>query len=77
MVKKIKYLLVYLLLSLFINTYSIAEENPDLNPSSSGGAVLVESPMNDVEKFLSQKKWKKGRNIKPDGTEFYIAVGNG
>jgi len=77
MVKKIKYLLVYLLLSLFINSYSFAEENPDLNPSSSGGAVLVESPMNDAEDFLRKKKWKKGRNVKPDGTEFYIAVGNG
>ena len=66
MVKKIKYLSVVILLSLYFSSYSIAEENPDLNPSSSGGAVLVESPMNDVEKFLSQKKWKKGRNIKPN-----------
>tara|TARA_B100001175_G_C19445700_1_gene608646 strand:- start:33 stop:1352 length:1320 start_codon:yes stop_codon:yes gene_type:complete len=77
MVKKIKYLSVVILLSLFFSSYSIAEENPDLNPSSSGGAVLVQSPMNDAEKFLSQKKWKKGRNIKPDGTEFYIVVGIG
>ena len=77
MVKKIKYLSVVILLSLYFSSYSIAEENPDLNPSSSGGAVLVESPMNDVEKFLSQKKWKKGRNIKPNGDEFYITVGFG
>ena len=56
MVKKIKYLSVVILLSLFFSSYSIAEENPDLNPSSSGGAVLVESPMNDAEKFANHAK---------------------
>ena len=41
MVKKIKYLSVFLLLALFISKNSIAEDNPDLNPDSSGGAKFV------------------------------------
>ena len=77
MVKKIKYLLVYLLLSLFINSYSFSEENPDLDPSSSGGSSFVKNPRSDVDKFLKSKNMKRGRNIKKDGTPYFVYVGVG
>ena len=51
MVKKIKYLSVFLLLALFISKNSIAEDNPDLNPDSSGGAKFVSIPKNAAKKF--------------------------
>ena len=62
---------------LFISANSQAEENPDLNPASSGGAVFVQTPRSDVDKFLNSKKWKRGRNVKADGTPFFIFVGDG
>ena len=65
--KFINYIIICIFI--FINS-SIAEENPDLNPSSSGGAVFVKTPRSDVDKFLNSKNMKRGRNTKSDGTHF-------
>ena len=77
MVIKIKHFLIFLFLTLFINSHSFAEENPDLNPSSSGGSSFVKNPRSDVDKFLKSKNMKKGRNIKKDGTPYFVYVGVG
>ena len=64
-------------LSLLIATNAYSEENPDLDPSSSGGSVFVKSPRSDVDKFLKSKNMKRGRNTKKDGTPYFIFVGDG
>ena len=69
------YLTIILCCLLSANTY--AEENPDLNPASSGGSSFVQSPRSDVDKFLKSKGMKRGRNVKKDGTPFFVFVGDG
>ena len=69
------YLTIILCCLLSVNTY--AEENPDLNPASSGGSSFVQSPRSDVDKFLKSKGMKRGRNVKKDGTPFFVFVGDG
>ena len=69
------YLTIILCFLISANTY--AEENPDLNPASSGGSSFVQSPRSDVDKFLKSKNMKKGRNVKKDGTPFFVFVGDG
>ena len=72
--KFINYLIICIFI--FINS-ALSEENPDLNPSSSGGAVFVKTPRSDVDKFLNSKNMKRGRNTKSDGTPFFVFVGDG
>ena len=72
--KFINYLIICIFI--FINS-TLSEENPDLNPSSSGGAVFVKTPRSDVDKFLNSKNMKRGRNTKSDGTPFFVFVGDG
>ena len=74
--KLIKYYLTLILCSL-ISVNSYAEDNPDLNPASSGGATFVENVRSDVDKFLKSKGMKRGRNVKKDGTPFFVTVGDG
>lgn len=69
------YLTIILCCLLSANTY--AEENPDLNPASSGGATFVKNVRSDVDKFLKSKGMKRGRNVKKDGSTFIVAVGDG
>ncbi len=69
------YLTIFLCCLLSANSY--AEENPDLNPASSGGSSFVQSPRSDVDKFLKSKGMKRGRNVKKDGTPFFVFVGDG
>ena len=69
------YLTIILCFLISANTY--AEENPDLNPASSGGSSFVQSPRSDVDKFLKSKNMKRGRNVKKDGTPFFVFVGDG
>ena len=77
MVKKIKYLRVFLLLALFINNNSIAEDNPDLNPDSSGGAKFVSIPKNAAKKFIKEKGFREGLNKRADGSHLFITIGQG
>jgi|TARA_B110000211_G_scaffold132041_1_gene151511 hypothetical protein len=77
MVKKIRYLSVFLFLTLFINSYSIAEENPDLNPSSSGGAKFVSIPKDAAKKFIKDKGFRVGLNKRADGSHLFITIGQG
>jgi len=74
--KLIKFYLTLILCSL-ISVNSYAEDNPDLNPASSGGATFVKNVRSDVDKFLKSKGMKRGRNVKKDGTPFFVAVGDG
>ena len=74
--KLIKFYLTLILCSL-ISVNSYAEDNPDLNPASSGGATFVENVRSDVDKFLKSKGMKRGRNVKKDGTPFFVTVGDG
>ena len=74
--KLIKFYLT-LILCCLISVNSYAEENPDLNPASSGGSSFVQSPRSDVDKFLKSKNMKRGRNVKKDGTPFFVFVGDG
>ena len=69
------YLTIFLCCLLSANSY--AEENPDLNPASSGGSSFVQSPRSHVDKFLKSKGMKRGRNVKKDGTPFFVFVGDG
>ena len=69
------YLTIFLCCLLSANSY--AEENPDLNPASSGGSSFVQSPRSYVDKFLKSKGMKRGRNVKKDGTPFFVFVGDG
>ena len=77
MVKKIKYLSVFLLLVLFISKNSIAEDNPDLNPDSSGGAKFVSIPKNAAKKFIKDKGFREGLNKRADGSHLFITIGQG
>ena len=77
MVEKIKYLSVFLLLVLFINNNSIAEDNPDLNPDSSGGAKFVSIPKNAAKKFIKDKGFREGLNKRADGSHLFITIGQG
>ena len=77
MVKKIKYLRVFLLLALFINNNSIAEDNPDLNPDSSDGAKFVSIPKNAAKKFIKEKGFREGLNKRADGSHLFITIGQG
>ncbi len=77
MVKKIKYLPVFLLLALFINNNSIAEDNPDLNPDSSDGAKFVSIPKNAAKKFIKDKGFREGLNKRADGSHLFITIGQG
>ncbi len=74
--KFIKFYLTIILCCL-LSAISYAEENPDLNPASSGGSSFVQSPRSDVDKFLKSKGMKRGRNVKKDGTPFFVFVGDG
>ena len=74
--KFIKFYLTIILCCL-LSANSYAEENPDLNPASSGGSSFVQSPRSDVDKFLKSKGMKRGRNVKKDGTPFFVFVGDG
>ena len=74
--KHIRYYFI-VVLSLLIATNAYSEDNPDLDPSSSGGSVFVKSPRSDVDKFLKSKNMKRGRNTKKDGTPYFIFVGDG
>ena len=69
------YLTIILCCLLSANTY--AEENPDLNPASAGGATFTPNVRSDVDKFLKSKNMKRGRNVKKDGTPFFVFVGDG
>ena len=66
-----------LILCCLISFNSHSEDNPDLNPASSGGASFVENVRSDVDKFLKSKGMKRGRNVKKDGTPFFVFVGDG
>ena len=74
--KFIKFYLT-IILCLLISANNYAEDNPDLNPASSGGSSFVQSPRSDVDKFLKSKNMKRGRNVKKDGTPFFVYVGDG
>ena len=52
-----KFIRFYLtiILCFLISANAYAEENPDLNPASSGGSSFVQSPRSDVDKFLKEK----------------------
>ena len=69
------YLTIILCCLLSANTY--AEENPDLNPASAGGATFTSNVRSDVDKFLKSKNMKRGRNVKKNGTPFFVFVGDG
>ena len=66
-----------LILCCLISFNSHSEDNPDLNPASSGGASFVKNVRSDVDKFLKSKGMKRGRNVKKDGTPFFVFVGDG
>ena len=69
------YLTIILCCLLSANTY--AEENPDLNPASAGGATFTPNVRSDVDKFLKSKGMKRGRNVKKNGTPYFVFVGDG
>ena len=74
--KLIKFYLTLILCCLLsANTY--AEENPDLNPASAGGATFTPNVRSDVDKFLKSKGMKRGRNVKKNGTPYFVFVGDG
>ena len=79
MVKTIKSLLVLIIILVYPFNSLVAEDNPDLNPSSSGGATFIgkNSPSSKVDVFLKKRGWKRGRNYKSNGDPFYVAVGTG
>ncbi|WP_435163870.1 hypothetical protein [Candidatus Pelagibacter bacterium nBUS_25] len=77
MVKKIKYLILFISLSLFISNNSFAEDNPDLNPQSSGGAKFVSIPQNAAKKFIKDKGFRVGLNKRADGSHLFITIGQG
>ena len=74
--KFIKFYLT-LILCFFISANTYAEENPDLNPASAGGATFTPNVRSDVDKFLKSKNMKRGRNVKKNGTPFFVFVGYG
>ena len=79
MVKKIKNLLIFLLLTLFVGSYSIADNHVliELDPKSDGGPKRVKLPKSDAKKLLREKGWKEGLNERPTGGNFFISIGQG
>ncbi len=77
MVKISKLLALILIFCSLAISKLIAEDNPDLNPASAGGATFVKNVRSDVDKFLKSKGMKRGRNVKKDGTPFFVVVGDG
>jgi len=79
MVKISKLLALILIFCSLAVSKLIAEDNPDLNPASAGGATFIgeNSPSSKVDDFLKKKGWKRGRNFKSNGDPFYVAVGEG
>ena len=69
------YLTIILCCLLSANTY--AEENPDLNPASAGGATFTPNVRSDVDKFLKSMGMKRGRNVKKNGSPYFVFVGDG
>ena len=69
------YLTIILCCLLSVNTY--AEENPDLNPASAGGATFTPNVRSDVDKFLKSMGMKRGRNVKKNGSPYFVFVGDG
>ncbi len=75
--KSINFYILTILVFL-ISTNAQSEDNPDLNPASSGGAVIIQDGGSEVDKFLKSKGWKKNkRNTKSNGNYFYVFVGTG
>ena len=58
--KLIKFYLT-LILCCLLSVNSYAEENPDLNPASAGGATFTPNVRSDVDKFLKSKNMKRGK----------------
>ena len=69
------YLTIILCCLLSANTF--AEENPDLNPASAGGATFTPNVRSDVDKFLKSMGMKRGRNVKKNGSPYFVFVGDG
>ena len=74
--KFIKFYLTIILCCL-LSANSYAEENPDLNPASCRRSYISFKVRSDVDKFLKSKNMKRGRNVKKDGTPFFVFVGDG
>ena len=77
MVKMSKLLALILIFCSLAASKLVAEDNPDLNPASAGGATFTPNVRSDVDKFLKSKNMKRGRNVKKDGTPFFVFVGDG
>ena len=77
MVKKIKSLIVFLVILLFPINILIAEDNPDLNPASAGGAKFVSIPKDAARKFIKDKGFRVGLNKRQDGSHLFITIGQG
>tara|TARA_B100002051_G_C16703495_1_gene622348 strand:- start:150 stop:1490 length:1341 start_codon:yes stop_codon:yes gene_type:complete len=79
MVKKIKYLSVVILLSIFFSTNSIADNHTaiELDSTSSGGAKFVKIPKTAAKEFLKEKGLKEGLNKRANGSHVFIAIGQG
>ena len=79
MVKKIKYFSFITILTLFISSYSIADNHTavELDPASSGGAKFVKIPKTAAKEFLKEKGLKEGLNQRANGSHIFIAIGQG
>ena len=55
---------ITIILCCLLSANSYAEENPDLNPASAGGATFTPNVRSDVDKFLKSMGMKRGRNVK-------------
>ena len=79
MVKKIKYFLIFLLLTWFVNSNLFADNHTvvELDPASSGGAKFVKIPKNAAKDFLKGKGLKEGLNKRANGSHLFITIGQG
>ena len=79
MVKKIKYLSVFLFLTLFINSNLNADNHiaVEFDTKAAGGPQRVKLPKSEAKKFIREKGWKVGLNERQTGGNFFISIGQG
>ena len=77
MVKISKLLALILIFCSLAASKLIAEDNPDLNPASAGGAKFVSIPKDAAKKFIKDKGFRVGLNKRQDGSHLFITIGQG
>ena len=79
MVKKIRYLAVFLFLTLLMNSNLSADNHVavEFDNKAAGGPQRVKLPKSAAKKFLREKGYKEGLNIRQSGGNFFISIGQG